>query len=98
MKTRQDYISILQANSSEIRQEFGVKSLRIFGSVARNEHHEGSDVDVCVEMSPKMFVLIRLKNYLENLLDSSVDVVRIHAHINPFLKSEIDRDGITIFQ
>lgn len=98
MKTSNDYIKILRDNSGVIRNEFGVTSMRVFGSVARNENREESDVDVCVEMAPKIIVLIRLKKFLESLLDTSVDVVRLHKHINPFLKKEIDKDGIYIFR
>ena len=94
MKSCQDYINILQKHSQTIRNEFGVRSLCIFGSVARNEQNESSDVDVCVDMDAKMFLVIRLKRYLEKLLDNSVDVVRLHKSMNAFLKAEIIRDGI----
>ncbi len=94
MKSREEYIDILRRNSDVIRHEFGVSSLCLFGSVARGEQHEGSDVDVCVEMPPKMFAVIGLKRFLEDILNSSVDVVRVHKGLNPFLQSEIKRDGI----
>lgn len=32
---------------------------------ARNQHHDGSDVDIYVEMPPKFFLIVRLKAYLE---------------------------------
>ena len=86
MKTRKDYINILKANSSQLRTEFGIRSLRLFGSVSREEQREGSDVDICVEMEPKIILVSRLKRYLENILECSVDIVRMHKHINPFLK------------
>lgn len=98
MRTKQDCLEILSRESVTLRDEFGVKSLRLFGSVARGELTTNSDVDVCVDMSPKMFLVIRLKRYLEAVLGTSVDVVRLHKHMNPFLKGEIDRDGIVIFQ
>lgn len=87
-------MEILSREIMTLRDEFGVKSLRLFGSVARGEQTDNSDVDVCVDMSPKMFLVIRLKRYLETVLGTSVDVVRFHKHMNPFLKGEIDRDGI----
>jgi len=34
-------------------KRFGVRSMQLFGSVARNEQHDGSDVDICVDMPPK---------------------------------------------
>ena len=98
MRIKQEYMEILSREIVTLRDEFGVKSLRLFGSVARGEQTDNSDVDVCVDMSPKMFLVIRLKRYLETVLGTSVDVVRFHKHMNPFLKGEIDRDGIIIFQ
>ena len=98
MKTRKDYINILKANSSQLRTEFGIRSLRLFGSVSREEQREGSDVDICVEMEPKIILVSRLKRYLENILECSVDIVRMYKHINPFLKKEIEKDGIYVIQ
>ena len=97
MKRQDEYISLLQSHSDELRREFGVSSLRIFGSVARNEQHDGSDVDICVEMQPKIFLLIALKEKLERLLGCSVDVVRRHRNMNPILEEEINRSSVYVF-
>lgn len=97
MKTQKEYIDILNNNRDELQNTFKVRHMRLFGSVARNEQSANSDVDVYVEMPPKLFMLIQLKNFLEKILGSSVDIVRGHNNINKFLKSEIDKDGITIF-
>ena len=72
MKTREEYIALIASHAGELQNTFGITSLRIFGSVARNEHHEGSDVDVYVEMPPKFFLIVHLKVYLEELLDSPI--------------------------
>ena len=98
MKSREYYISLILSHAEELKSNFGVKSLRLFGSVSRNEQKEGSDVDVCVDMEPKAFLVVRLKRFLENLLQCSVDVVRMHKHINPYLLEEIDKDGIYVIQ
>ena len=81
-----------------MKSDYGVRSLRLFGSVARDEHGEDSDIDVCVDMAPKAYLVAALKSFLENLLQCSVDIVRIHRHINPFLLKEIEHDGILIFK
>ena len=95
MRTVQDYIAIIRQNSSKITKDFGIKTLRIFGSVSRNEQTEQSDLDVCVETeTPNPFLLADLKEFLEDLLKCSVDVVRIHKNMNPFFRSRIERDGI----
>ena len=97
MKRQDEYVSLLQSHSDELRSEFGVRSLCIFGSVARNEQHEWSDVDICVEMQPKIFLLIALKEKLEQLLGCQVDVVRWHHNMNPILEEEINRNSVYVF-
>ena len=94
MKTTKEYILLISSKAEELKRDFGIKSLRIFGSVSRNEQHEGSDVDVCVDMEPKAYMVVRLKRFLEDLLQCSVDVIKLHKHINPYLLDEIDREGI----
>ena len=96
MKTTNEYIDLIKAHSDELRTQFGVQSLRLFGSVSRGEQHEGSDVDVCVEMAPRLFIVIRLQRFLEQLLMCPVDVIRIHKHMNPYLLQSIERDGIYV--
>ena len=98
MKTTKEYILLISSKAEELKRDFGIKSLRIFGSVSRNEQHEGSDVDVCVDMEPKAYMVVRLKRFLEDLLQCSVDVVRLHKHINPYLLDEIDREGIYVIR
>ena len=98
MKTTKEYISLIASHAEELKTLFGVKSLRIFGSVSRNEQNDGSDIDVCVDMEPKIYMMVRLKHFLEDLLQCSVDVVRIHKHMNPFLLEEINKDGIYVIE
>lgn len=98
MKTTKEYISLIASHAEELKTLFGVKSLRIFGSVSRSEQNDGSDIDVCVDMEPKIYMMVRLKRFLEDLLQCSVDVVRIHKHMNPFLLEEINKDGIYVIE
>jgi predicted nucleotidyltransferase len=97
MKTRQEYLKLLQGSTERLRTHFGVKSMCLFGSVARDEHTEASDVDICVEMAPDLYRVVELKQYLEQLLDCSVDVIRRHRGMNLFLQQQIDKDGINVF-
>ena len=96
MSCRQQCIELLTEASPYIRSEFGVRSLRIFGSVARGDELSGSDVDIFVDMPPKAFKVVELKRYLQGLLGRAVDIVRAHSHIDSFLTNEINRDGVTI--
>jgi len=98
MKTKAEYIQLIMAHTMELKQKFGIRSLRLFGSVSRDEQRDDSDVDVCVEMEPSAYMLVRLKRFLESLLGCPVDVVRMHKHINPYLLKEIENDGIYVIQ
>lgn len=95
MNTVQYYIATIRQNSSKISNDFGIKTLCIFGSVSRNEQSNKSDLDVCVETkTPNPFLLADFKEYLQDLFKCPVDVVRIHKNMNPLLKSRIEKDGI----
>ena len=96
MKQTSECIDLIKSHADELRSQFGVRTLRLFGSVSRSEQHEGSDVDVCVEMEPRIYLVVRLQRYLEQLLGCPVDLVRKHSHMNPYLLQNIERDGIYI--
>lgn len=97
MCTQQQCFARLAESAPYIRKEFGVTSMCVFGSMARGDNNDDSDVDVCVEMPAKAFKVIALKQYLQDLLGMSVDVIRRHSNLNLFLSQEIERDGVVIF-
>lgn len=97
MRTCQEYINLIRAHSSELQERFGITSMRLFGSVARGDHHEGSDVDLFVVMPPKMYDVILATQYLEELLDCKVDLIQDHKNMRPFFRQQIEQDGIDIF-
>ena len=61
MRTTKEYIDLIAAHADELRSQFGIRTLRLFGSVSRGEQKEGSDVDICVEMDPVVYLVVRLK-------------------------------------
>ena len=97
MIDRTECIRKLETCENVVADKFGVRSMRLFGSVARNEQNESSDVDVCVEMEPSLLRRSGLKIYLEELLNCKVDVLRIHKNMDSYLVQQIERDGILIF-
>ena len=97
MKSLQEYIDLIRMHQSELQEQFGITSMRLFGSVARGEQQEGSDVDLFVTMPPKMFTYILAAQYLEQLLGCSVDLIRDHSNLRPFFRQQIERDGIDVF-
>jgi predicted nucleotidyltransferase len=75
---RDRVLEILAAHGEEFRA-MGVKHLFLFGSLARGEATDGSDVDVLVEYEPgtklSFFRVSRLRYRLEELLQARVDLV-----------------------
>ena len=98
MLSRQECVDRIQANSDTICKSYGVRSLRLFGSLARGEQQESSDVDVFVEMAPDLLMMVGLKYYLEELLCAHVDLIRKHRNNDEFLLNEIKKDGIDIIR
>ena len=96
MKTKEECMELIKSCADTLRHSFGVSSFRLFGSVAREEQQADSDVDMCVEMVPKLYLLVELGMYLEELLGCRVDVIRMHRNMNAFLRKEIEKDGIFI--
>ena len=87
---------ILHKHQTNLDQ-FSVKSLAIFGSVARGEATDRSDIDLLVEFSQPvgLFEFIRLKYYLENLIGSKVDLVTPDA-LHPTLRDSILNEAVNV--
>jgi len=89
-----DVLRILVAHRGELAERYGVTRLGIFGSVARNEANDASDVDVVVETQvPDLLMMVNLKEDLEQILQRKVDLVRYRVRMNPFLKKRIDNEA-----
>ena len=88
--------SLIATHESAIRA-FGVKSLLLFGSVARNEAGPESDVDLLVEFDPPvgLFEVVRLQSYLESILGRRVDLV-LHDAVKPQLRDRIFADAVVV--
>lgn len=97
MLTRKECINKLKSCKGDIISKFGATSLYLFGSVARNEQNELSDVDICVEMQPNLLKRSGLKLYLEQLLGCNVDVLRQRKGMDVNLQKQIEHDGILVF-
>ncbi len=94
--TKNEILEQLRTVKSELAERYAITQIGIFGSVARNEHRQTSDIDVVVHMSPDLLKRVRLKAELEKLLGKEVDVIRYRNSMNPYLKARIDRDVIYV--
>ncbi len=76
MLTREKILGLLQANYPFLAGEFGVSKIGLFGSFAKGQPDETSDVDIVVEFDrPIGFRFVDLAEYLENLLGRKVEVL-----------------------
>lgn len=97
MVSKEECISRLRGRQSELSRRFKVRSMSLFGSVARDEQTEASDVDILVDMEPNLLRQVGLKQYLEDTLGTSVDVIREHKGMDSYFLNQINHDRITIF-
>ena len=89
---------LLKKYMNILKEKYGITSLSLFGSTARGEQTEDSDIDLFVDTeTPNPFLLMDAKEFLENATGTSVDIVRNHQNLNPRLKKRILKDGIFIF-
>ena len=92
--TTNDVLARLKMFKESRQAEYSLRSLGIFGSFARGQAQEDSDVDVVFETSePNLFRTSRMKQELEELLARRVDVVRLRERMNPRLKQRILREA-----
>jgi len=92
---KQEIIDILHVYKKEFAEQYGILDIGVFGSVARDEVVEDSDVDVVIRISkPDLFMLVGIKNELEERLQRSVDIVTYRENMNQFLKKRIDGEAI----
>ena len=82
--------AILSSHKHELRKEFGVKSIGVFGSYVRKKNRKEGDIDIHVELEISMgfFKFLRLEKHLSQLLGVQVDLVTKNA-LKPFIGKHI---------
>ena len=76
MKTLNEIEEIIKKHAGELEQKFKIKKIGIFGSYARGEQNEESDIDILVEFKgPVGLLFVHLANFLEDILESKIDLV-----------------------
>ena len=97
IKNREAILNELRKIKPDFARRYGVTKLGIFGSLARNESREGSDIDIVVEMKePNLFYMVHIKEALEENFKMPVDVIRYRQLMNKYLKARIDREAVYV--
>jgi hypothetical protein len=81
----------------ELASKYGIRSVRLFGSVARRESNPQSDVDVLVDFEPGRSLLdhVGFEQDLQTLLGCNVDVV-VEGGISPYLEARILQESVPL--
>ncbi len=92
---KQDILNYLKSNQEYYYKKFGIKFIGLFGSFARGEAHQNSDIDILytIEKDKKLslFKYLTLHKQLEDFFHRKIDLVR-DEKLKPQLKSYIEKD------
>jgi predicted nucleotidyltransferase len=93
MKSTNEYLQELRQFKRKYADEYGIERIGIFGSVARGEQTENSDIDIYYEgKSLGLKSLVGFPSELEKFLGVPVDVVRKHNNLHPSFVKRIMQD------
>ena len=92
-----DCIKNLKAFKAGFGKQYGITKLGIFGSVARQENREDSDIDIVVEVNhPSLRLMYELEEALKDLFGCKVDLIRFRDTLRPLFKSNLQKDVIYV--
>jgi len=94
---KNEIVRVLSGFMTLNRDRYEIIRLGVFGSAARDDMNEESDIDVVVELGkPDLFYLIGIKQDLEEKFRRPVDIVRYRGTMNGFLKKRIDKEAVYV--
>lgn len=94
---RKKILHILKDFKEKNTDKYGILTLGIFGSVARNSFVTDSDIDIVIRtIKVDLFLLVHLKEELEKLLGTHIDIIRYRNRMNKYLKKRIDEEAIYV--
>jgi len=98
MKTTQEIVDLLRQFKHTAGEKYGIEQLALFGSVARGEQTEESDIDVCVKprRAIDLFTLQDIREELEQLFQKKVDLLTLHENMRQLFRQNIEQDAIYI--
>lgn len=94
---RNNILSLLKDYKTNAENKYGILQLGIFGSAAREQMNENSDIDVCIELKTSdPFIIVHIKQELEEQFHKPVDIIRIREKMNPYLKRRIEKEAMYV--
>ncbi len=99
MIQKEDILNFLRNNSEYLHRNFQVTEIGLFGSFARNEQNEDSDIDLIVEFESGVNDLFgikqKLKDFLKQNLGKDVEICR-EKYLKPYAKPQIQKEVIYV--
>jgi predicted nucleotidyltransferase len=96
---RDTIIETLRAHEPDLRR-LGVRHIALFGSAARGDATETSDIDILVDLQPNapigVFEYVGLTQFIEDLFPVPVDVAN-HARLKPHVRPSAEREAVYAF-
>jgi len=96
--TRKEAVRRLTRNRGKLAA-FHVRRLSLFGSTARDQAHEHSDVDLLVEFEPEtpvgLFTFVRLQHFLGDVLGTRIDLATPDA-LRPDMREQILGEAVRV--
>lgn len=89
-------LNYLKEHIKDFQKRYELEQIGIFGSYAREEATDNSDIDIFVKMKPTLSNFIDIKEELEAAFHKPVDIVRIRDKMNPYLLKRIQKDGVYV--
>ena len=94
---QKEIIHLLSEYKKENSEKYGITDLGLFGSIARNQYNENSDIDICIKIKePNPFIIVHIKSDIEQIFNRDIDIIRIRETMNPYLKARIDKEAIYV--
>jgi len=94
--TKTNILNYLKEHYQEFKIKYQVEKIGLFGSYARGEATQESDIDIFVTMKPSLFDMVAIKEQIESDLHTKVDIIRDHKNIKPFFLQMIQKDIIYV--
>lgn len=99
MVTQEDVVRFLRSNMSIFRTKFHLQKIGIFGSFARNQQTDDSDIDIIIELESDVEDIRKLKSdlrgFIQQSFDKPIDIAR-EKYLHPYARNAILQEVIYV--
>ncbi len=92
-----EILSQLAEYKKHFAAKYGIEQLGLFGSFARDEQHDGSDIDIVIKMKrPSVLRCNGVRLDLERIFQKSVDLITLHDNQIASFKNSVEHDAVYV--